>query len=93
MGGVARCGFGGSFWAARLALGLVGLFICGLGWQKETEEGRRSRKKNRDFIPFLSASVAVGVNSLSSAGMVLPASVFEAEGMGEREEGEGVPFW
>ena len=61
-----------------------------MGWagKKETEEGRRSRKKNRDFIPFLSASMAVGVNSLSSAGMVLPASIFEAEGMGGERERE-----
>ena len=40
--------------------------------------------------------MAAGMSSPSSSGTALPASVFEAEGMGrerEREEGEGVPLW
>ena len=65
-----------------------------MGWagKKETEERRRSRKKNRDFIPFLSASLAAGVSSLSSAGTVLPASVFEAEGMGRERRARAFHF-
>ena len=52
-------------------------------------------RRNRGVVPFLGASMAAGVSSLSSAGMALPAMVLKSEGIGEREreEGERVPLW
>ena len=45
--------------------------------------------KEQGVAPFLCVAMAVGSSSRSLAGMALPASVLEAEGMGSERRARG----